>query len=148
VEPFPGLTGAKSSKEERRLPSRSHRSAYRQGAIHYESHPAPLPITRRAVSMVRVQRSMVRLTIGPEGPIASPPHPHPVRHAARVRGQIASFRGRRSLVTKWLAPARTHQGRTHPELTLEHTEISHISVQAQRTIHYHATKVWIVCVWD
>jgi hypothetical protein len=49
VEPFPGLAGAKSSKEERRLPSRPHRSAYRKGAIHYESHPAPPPITRRAV---------------------------------------------------------------------------------------------------
>jgi hypothetical protein len=49
VEPFPGLAGAKSSKEEHRLPSRSHRSAYRKGAIHYESHPAPPPITRRAV---------------------------------------------------------------------------------------------------
>jgi hypothetical protein len=48
VEPFPGLAKAKSSKEERRLPSRSHRFAYRQGAIHYESHPAPPPITRRA----------------------------------------------------------------------------------------------------
>jgi hypothetical protein len=49
VEPFPGLAGAKSSKEERRLPSRSHQSAYRRGTIHYESHPAPPPITRRAV---------------------------------------------------------------------------------------------------
>jgi hypothetical protein len=36
-----------------------------KGVIHYESHPAPPPITRRAVCMVRVQRSMVRLTIGP-----------------------------------------------------------------------------------
>jgi hypothetical protein len=49
VEPFPGLAGAKSSKEECRLPSQSHRSAYWQGVIHYESHPAPPPITRRAV---------------------------------------------------------------------------------------------------
>jgi hypothetical protein len=51
VEPFPDLAGVKSSKEERRLPSRSHRSTYRKGAIHYESHPAPPPITRRAVCM-------------------------------------------------------------------------------------------------
>jgi hypothetical protein len=49
VEPFPGLAEAKSSKEERHLPSRSHRSAYRHGAIHYESHPAPQPIARQAV---------------------------------------------------------------------------------------------------
>jgi hypothetical protein len=144
MEPFPGLIGAKSSKEERRLPSRSHRSAYRQGGIHYESHPAPPPITRRAVCTVRVQRSMVRLTIGPLGPRASTPHLHLVRHAARVRGLIASFWGRRSPVPKRLAPARTHQGRTHPELMLEHTEISHISVQAQSTIRNEATKVWIV----
>jgi hypothetical protein len=39
-------------------------------------------------------------------------------------------------------------GRTHPEHTLEHTEISHISVQTQRTIHNQATKVWIVSIWD
>jgi hypothetical protein len=51
VEPFPDLAGAKSSKEECRLPSRPHRSAYRNGAIHYESHPAPPPITRRVVCM-------------------------------------------------------------------------------------------------
>jgi hypothetical protein len=49
VEPFPGLAGAMSSREERRLPLRSHRSAYRQGATHYESHPVPPPITRRAI---------------------------------------------------------------------------------------------------
>jgi hypothetical protein len=46
MEPFPGLAGVKSSKEECRLPSRSHRSAYRQGAIHYESHPAPPPLKK------------------------------------------------------------------------------------------------------
>jgi hypothetical protein len=38
VEPFPGLAGVKSAKEERRLPSQSHRSTYRQDAIHNESH--------------------------------------------------------------------------------------------------------------
>jgi hypothetical protein len=35
---------------------------------------------------------------------------------------------------------KTRQGGTHPELTLEHTEISHISDQAQNTIHNQATK--------
>jgi hypothetical protein len=53
VEPFPGLAGAKSTKEENRLPSRSHRSAYRRGAIHYKSHPAPSPNTKRSVCTVK-----------------------------------------------------------------------------------------------
>jgi hypothetical protein len=35
------------------------------GAIHYKSHPTPSPITRRVVCTVRVQRNMVRLTMGP-----------------------------------------------------------------------------------
>jgi hypothetical protein len=54
VEPFPGLAGVKSTKEENRLPSRSHRSAYRRGAIHYKSHPAPPPNTRWEVCTVKV----------------------------------------------------------------------------------------------
>jgi hypothetical protein len=46
-----------------------------------------------------------------------------------LRGPLGLSPTRRSQVTIWLAPTKTRQGRTHPELTLEHTEISRISVQ-------------------
>jgi hypothetical protein len=50
VEPFPDPTKAKSSQRYgTAFLTRSHQSAYRRNAIHHESHPAPPPITRRAV---------------------------------------------------------------------------------------------------
>jgi hypothetical protein len=47
-----------------------------------------------------------------------------------------------------VAPAKTQQGDTHPERTLESHRDIHISIQAQSTIHNQATKVWIVEVGD
>jgi hypothetical protein len=146
--PSPASPGQSLLRREKPLPTRSHRSAYRRDAIHYKSHPASSPITRRAVCTVRVQRNMVKLTIGPYGPRASTHHLHPIRHVPRVRGQIASSLGRRSQVTKRLAPTITQQGDTHPERTPETHRDIHISVQAQSTIHNQATKVWIVEVRD
>jgi hypothetical protein len=78
MEPFLGLVEAKSSKEKHCLPSRSRRSAYRRGAIHYESRPAPPPITRRAVCTKVGTASGGKLTrsLGAESEHSpSPSHP-------------------------------------------------------------------------
>jgi hypothetical protein len=89
VEPFPGLAGAKSSKEESRLPTRSHRSACRRGAIHYESHPAPPPITRRAVctKVDTASGSKSTRSLGAESE-HSPSPPRPTRRSGKRPDRI------------------------------------------------------------
>jgi hypothetical protein len=123
MEPFPGLAGAKSSKEGKTTPDTVTPTPYRRDAIHYKSHPAPRPITRRAVCTKVDTASGGKSTRSLRGRERALPSPIRTTRPSG-RGQIASSLGRRSLVTKWLAPAKTQQGDTHARNTPRYPHLS------------------------
>jgi hypothetical protein len=127
VQPFPGLAGAKSTKEENRLPSRSHRSAYRRSAIQYKSHPAPPPNTRRAVCTVKVIFSKVNCRLVLKGrerelPISICSTRHSSKRSDRIfmRQAFTSNQKARSRQNT----SRGNAPRTH---TRTHRDLPHLS---------------------
>jgi hypothetical protein len=65
VEPFPSLAGAKSSKEEESYPDTITPIRLQEGCYPLRVSPRTPTHNKAGGLYVRVQRNMVRLTIGP-----------------------------------------------------------------------------------
>jgi hypothetical protein len=127
VEPFPGLVGAKSSKEGKAHSRRDHTDPP-TGVVLSTTSLTPHPRPIQGGRFVRCKSSEARSTDDRSLRAESGHTPTP-SHTTRRLGERPDriFPRQRSPVTNRLAPAKTHRGGTHPERTLgTHRDLPHL----------------------